>query len=177
MLRIPICLMLLGLGAIPAAAADNGLALLGLFEKTCAQRPALPTALQRLAKAAGFESEHGDITPDMESGDKLDLIYWATLVRGAATFKLNAYFSGRRDAPSVSCTAATIGVNGQDLVAAIEAAEKVTSPSTELSKDGAFSRLKWTFGAAGGNDSLDLSFRRDEPRRTSLNLTYQIRKP
>ncbi|OAF14213.1 hypothetical protein AYJ54_42365 [Bradyrhizobium centrolobii] len=177
MLRIPVCLLFLGLGAISAAADDNGLALLDFFEKTCARRPALPTTLQRLAKAAGFESEHGDLTPDMESGDELDLIYFAKLVRGAATFKLDAYFSGSRGAPSVSCTMTTSGVNGQDLAPAIEAAEEVTSPGTEFSKDGVIGKLNWTFGAAGGNDRLEMTFRRDEPRRTYLNLTYQIRKP
>jgi len=176
-LRILLCLLLLCLGAAPAAADDNGLALLAFFEKTCAQRPALPTALQRLAKAAGFASEYGDIAPDAESGEKLDLIYWAKLELGAATFKLSAYFSGDRNATSVSCTIATVGVNGHDLVPAIEVAEKVASPSTELSQDGLFGRLKWKFGAADGNDRLELSFRRDEPRRTSLNLSYQIRKP
>jgi hypothetical protein len=177
MLRAPICLLLLGLGACRDAADDNGLALLGFFEKTCAWRPALPTALQQLAKAAGFASEYGDVTPDTESGDKLDLLYFAERVQDAAAFKLNAYFSGSRDAPLVICAIATVGVNGQDLAPAIEAAEKVASPATENSNDGAFGALKWAIGAAGGDDWLELRFRRDEPRRTSLTLSYQIRKP
>jgi hypothetical protein len=175
MWRLPLCLLFLGLGAVTAAAEDNGLALLDVFDKTCARRPALPTALQRLAKAAGFESEHGDITPGMESGDKIDLLYFANLVRGAVTFKLDAYFSGSRDAPTVSCSMATSGVNGQDLAPLIEAAKNVTSPSIEISKDGVFGRLIWTAGA-DGDDRLAMTFRRDEARRASLSLTYQIRK-
>src|SRR5262249_25462757 len=151
-LRVPICLLLLGLGACHDAADDNGLALLGFFEKTCARRPALPTVLQHLAKAAGFASEYGDVTPDMESGDKLDLLYFAERVQDAAPFKLNAYFSGRSDAALVICTIATVGVNAQDLAPAIEAAEKVTSPGTEYSNDGASGAMKWAIGAADGDD-------------------------
>ncbi len=174
-LGIPVCLLFLGLGAGSAAADDKGLALLDLFEKTCARRPALPTALQHLAKAAGFENEHGDLTPDMESGDELDLVYFAKLERGGATFKLDAYFSGSRGAPSVSCTMAASGVDGKDLAPAIEAAEKVASPVIEFSNDGVIGRLKWTVGGADRNDRLEMAFRRNEPHRTSLNLTYQIR--
>ena len=177
-LRIPVCVLLLGLGAMPAAAADNGLALLGFFENTCARRPALPTALQALAKEVGFESTHGDIKPDMETRASIDIIYSAQLVQGAATFKLSAYFVAEiPGVTSVSCSLATTGVNAPDLAQALGAAEKVTAPSSESSPDGLTGWLKWTYGPAHGNDRLEMSFRRDELRRTSLSLIYQIRKP
>jgi hypothetical protein len=181
MLRIPAGLLALGLvlpdlGATSAAADGNGLVLLGLFQKTCAQRPALPTTLQRLAKAAGFESEH-TITAEMESGANLDIVYFAKLVQGAATVKMSAYFSGSRDAPVVNCSTSTTGVNAKDLATAVEAAEHVASPSTQVSNDGAVVRLKWTFGSGDANDWLEMSSRRDEPRLAGLNLSYQVRKP
>ena len=111
----------------------------------------------------------------MESGDKIDLIYGARLELGALSFSLISYFTGSRGAPWVSCSITTTGVNGQDLAPAIEAAEKVTSPSAEFSQDGVVGHLKWTFGAADGNDRLEMIFRRDERRLAALNLTYQIR--
>jgi hypothetical protein len=177
MLRIPVGLVLLSLGAVPAAADGRGLALLGAFEQTCGQRPALPTVLQRLAKAVGFESQDGDIRPDLERGDKLDVTYFAKLVQGEATFGLSACFSGSTDAPEVTCSMGAIDANAKDLAAAVEAAEHVASPDTAVSKDGALVTLKWTFGAANRSDWLEMRARRDEPRRTGLTLSYQVRKP
>lgn len=176
MARVSLGLLLLVLAATPAAADGRGLALLGVFEQTCGQRPALPTQLQRLAQAAGFASDNGDIRPDQETGDKLDVIYFAKLVQGEATFSLSAYFSGIIVAPVVSCSIGTIGADAKDLAAAVEATEHVTSPVAEVSNDGAMSMLKWTFGVAK-SDWLELRARRDSPRRVSVALSYQVRKP
>ena len=173
MTRLPVALLFLGAVAGPAAADDWSATLANSFEQSCGRRPPLPSVLHRLAKATGFESAHGPVKPSLESGETIDVVYSARRIEGDGLFKLSAYFNGKRDDLAVECSVSANEVNADNLAAAIEAAEKASSPMREVLDDGAIVKLTWMVGA----DRLVMSARRDDPHFTSVNLSYKIRKP
>lgn len=176
MWRTPVCALLLGLSAAPAAANDNGPALLSVFERTCGQRPALPTILQQSARAAGFDDGQLDLAPEMKTPEKLNVTYFAKLDLDGVHFILNALFVDENGALYVTCDLSAPGVD-EDVIAAIETAEKVSLPHIEVRNDGATSVLNWP--SADGDPVIGLKLRtqRDEPRHALLTLGYKLPRP
>ena len=167
--------MLAVTGAV-AAEEDNGPLLVDLFARTCALRPALPSELERIASKLGFVSEGGAITADMERGPRIDILYSAKLMKRGDKFDLTSYFEGPADSPTVTCTVTAVGVSVDALPGLIEASLKARDRTERPGTGDNLRRASWRVSAAGGDDTLDMSARRDSPQRASIQLAYRARK-
>jgi hypothetical protein len=158
-------------GAV-AAEQDNGPALVDLFARTCAKRPALPSEMARIAAKLGFVSDGGAISADMERGVRIDILYSARLPKPDGKIGLTAYFEGPADGPTVTCAVSGTGVLAETLPHLIETS---LSARQRAEKEPAGTRrlVSWRLGAADGSDALEMSAHREPPRRGSIQLTYR----
>jgi hypothetical protein len=173
MIRIAIAgLALLAFAGTAAAEEDNSAMLVDLFAKICASKPARPSQLEHIATALGFASESGPITPDMERGPKIDIVYGAKLVRGNERLgSVSAYFTGPDDALEVSCAVTLVGVSADALPGLIEKSLKARERADQPTSNENHRQVNWRVGAGSG-DKLDMSVWRTSPRRASINLNY-----
>jgi len=168
--------MLAFAGAV-AADEDNGPALVDLFARTCARRPALPSELERIATGLGFVSLGGPIAADMESGPRIDIVYMARLTKRGLSVGLASYFEGPPDGPTVSCDLTTVGVSAEALPGLIETSLNAHDRTEQAAADNKRRQASWRVGAAGGGDTLEMSAWRESPRRASIHIGYGGRKP
>ncbi len=164
-------LAVLALAGACAAEDDNGPALVDLFARTCALRPALPSELERSATALGFVSEGPAISPEMERGPRIDIVYSARLTKRGEKVSLLAYFSSA-DGPIVICSVSTVGVSAEALPGLIERSLNAHDRTEEPTADHNHLRVSWRAGAAGGS-ALDMSASRVSPQRASISIKYQ----
>ncbi|MEH2513028.1 hypothetical protein V1291_004382 [Nitrobacteraceae bacterium AZCC 1564] len=167
---------MLALAGAAAAEEDNGPALVDLFAKTCALRPALPSEIERIASGVGFVSEGSAISAAMESRPQIDILYSARLTKRGEKVSLTAYFAGPVDAPTVSCGLNTIGVSAEALPGLIETSLNAHDRTEKTPADNKRLRASWRVGAAEGGDTLEVSAWRDSPRRASISFMYRSRK-
>jgi hypothetical protein len=160
------------LASAVAAEEDNGPALVDLFARTCAKRPALPSDMARIAAKLGFVSDGGAISPDMERGARIDILYSARLTKPGGKIGLTAYFEGPADGPTVTCAVSGTGVLAEALPDLIE---KSLSAQHRAEKAAADDRrlVSWRLGPMDGGDTLEMSAHREPPRRGSIQLTYR----
>ena len=168
-------LALLTLAGVAAADEDNGPALVDLFARTCARRPALPSEMERMASGLGFVSDSGAISADMERGPKIDILYMARLTRPSAKFGLTAYFTGPADGPTVNCALTATGVSPDALPALVEKTLKVQDRTGKAAPDDKRLVVSWRLGAADGN-KVEIWAHQDLPRRASIQVEYRGRK-
>ncbi len=164
----------LALAGACAAEDDNGPALVDLFARTCALRPALPSKLERSATALGFVSEGPVISPEME-GPGMDIIYSARLTKRGEKVSLSAYFSSA-DGPIVICSVSTVNVSVEALPGLIEKSLNVHDRTEEPTADHNHLRVSWRAGAAGGSDTFDMSAWQVSPQRAEISIKYQSGK-
>jgi hypothetical protein len=167
--------MLAFAGAV-AAEEDNGPALVDLFARTCAHRPALPSEIERVASKLGFVSEGGAISAEMERGPRIDILYLAKLMKRGEKFGLTAYFDGPADGPSVTCALTAVGVSAEALPGLIEKSLNAHDRTEKAAGDNNRLRASWRASAAGNGDPLEMSAGRDSPRRASIQIIYRGRK-
>jgi len=170
-----------GLAALAFAGAavaeeDHGPALVDLFARTCALRPALPSELDRLASGLGFVNTVGPIKPDMERGPNIDIVYFAKLTRRGETVSMDAYFTGPLDGPTVNCALNAIEVSPDTLPDVVAKSLKVRDRTEKPAEDNGRIVTRWRFGAADDGDTLETWTRRAAPRRASINVAYRGRK-
>jgi hypothetical protein len=164
--------MLVLLGGAVAAEEDNGPALVDLFAKTCALRPALPSEMERIALGVGLVSVD-PITADMESGPRIDILYTARLIkRGEKVGSLTAYFEGPADSPTVSCGISAVGVSAEALPALVEKSLNAHHRAEKTPADEKRLQASWRIGAKEG-DMLDVSAWRTSPQRASISFNYR----
>jgi hypothetical protein len=166
---------MLALANAVAAEEDHSPALVDLFAKTCAIRPALPSELERTATGLGFVGE-GAISAEMEAGPRIDIVYMARLTKRGENVSLSAYFEGPVEGPTVSCSLTTIGVSAEALPGLIEKSMNAYDRTEKVANDGNRLLASWRIGAAGSDDTLDMSAWRTSPRRASISITYRSRK-
>ncbi|MEW6640969.1 MAG: hypothetical protein AB1586_10730 [Pseudomonadota bacterium] len=160
----------------PAAAEDDhGPELVALFAKTCALRPALPSELAKIVTGLGFVSDD-KISPDMEAGPKIDIVYRARFTRSGQNISLGAYFGESLDKLDVSCSLDTIGASADALPGLIEKSLDAHDRTEQAANDGKRLVASWHTGAAGSGDTIGLSAWRTSPQRSSINITYHSRK-
>jgi hypothetical protein len=112
----------------------------------------------------------------MERGPRIDILYSAKLTKRGAKFGLTSYFEGPADGPTVTCTVSAVGVSAEALPTLIESSLKARD-RTEKPGTGDDRRLaSWRASAAGDDDTLDMSARRDSPQRASIQITYRGHK-
>ena len=169
-------LAMLALAGAAAAEEDNGPALVDLFARTCARRPALPSEIERLASGLGFVSEGGPISADMERGPRIDILYMARLTKQGANVGLTAYFDGPPDGLSVTCALTAVDVSADALAGLIEGSLDAHDRTEEADADHRRRQASWRVGATGGGDTLHMSAWRDSPRRASIRMVYNSRK-
>jgi hypothetical protein len=169
-------LAMLAVAGAVAAEEDNGPALVDLFARTCALRPALPSGLDRIASGLGFVKDGGAISADMEVGPRIDIVYSARLMKRGVKFGLMAYFEGRADGPTVACGLTTFGVSAQALPGLIEKALNVRDRTGEAAADASLLRAGWRIGAASDGDTLEMTVRRDQARLGAIDIKYRGRK-
>ena len=162
-------------GAI-AAEEDNGSALVDLFARTCALRPALPSEMSRIASGLGFVSEGGAISAEMEAGPRIDILYSARLTKRGEKVGLTAYFDGPADGPTVTCALTAVGVSADALPGLIETSLNARDRTEKAAVDDNRRLASWRVGAAGDGDTLEMSARRESPRRASIQIVYRSRK-
>ena len=167
---------MLVLAGAAAGEEDNGPALVDLFARTCALRPALPSELERSATALGFVSAGPAISPEMERGPRMDIVYTASMTKRGEKVSLSAYFSSA-DGPLASCGVSSAGVSAEALPDRIEKSLNVHDRTVEPTTDHDHLRVSWRTGAAGGSDTLDVSAWRTSPRRASISIKYQRGRP
>lgn len=158
-----------------AAEEDRGPALAALFAKTCALRAMLPSELNRIATGLGFAG-NGTITPEMESGPRLDYVYSARFTRRGENISLSAYFGGSADEPDVSCGLSAVGVSAEALPGLIEKSVDAHDRTEKAENDGNRLVASWRTSAAESGDTLEMWAWRTSPRRASINITYRGRK-
>lgn len=146
--------------------------LVDLFVKTCALRPALPSELDRIASEVGFASEHGPVSPEWESGPKIDIVYFAKLMVRGQKVGLSAYFTGPVDRPTVSCSVHSLSASTDGLADLIEQSLKTHDRTDKVTANGDRREVDWHMGAAGTGDTLELHTYQDPPRRASISTTY-----
>ncbi|MFB9265106.1 hypothetical protein ACFFWD_18440 [Bradyrhizobium erythrophlei] len=169
-------LAMLALAGAVAAEEDQGPALVDLFARTCALRPALPSEIERTATGLGFVKDGGPISADMEAGPQIDILYMARLTKRGENVGMTAYFSGPVDGPTVICSLTTIGVSAEALPGLIERTLNAHDQTEKAANDGNRLVANWRVGAAGSDDTLEISAWRTPPRRTSISITYRGRK-
>lgn len=169
-------LAMLTFAGAAATEEDNGPALVDLFAKTCALRPAFPSEMERMALGAGFVTQHRPITPDMESGPRIDILYSATLMKRGEKVSLTAYFDGPPDGPTVSCSVNTVGVSAEALPGLIETSLKGHNRTEKTPADDKRLQANWRVGQAEDGAVLEVSAWRVSPRRASISFTYRGRK-
>lgn len=167
---------MLPLAGAVAAEEDNGRRLVDLFAQTCARRPALPSEIERVATELGFVSAGGAISAAMEAGPKIDIVYMARLTRRGENVGLTAYFAGPAEGPTVSCALTAVGVSAEALPSLIETSLDVHDRTEMAATDRNRLQASWRFGAAGSDDTLDMSAWREAPRRASIHIAYRGRK-
>jgi hypothetical protein len=157
-----------------AAAAEevDGPVLVDLFANTCMRRPALPSELDRIASQLGFISEHGPISAEMESGSKIDILYFAKLMVRGEKVSLSAYFTGPVDAPTVSCKVGSLKASTDRLPELVEQSVETYERSDEVTADGNRLEVKWRLGAADSGDTLELRSYQDPVQRASITINY-----
>jgi hypothetical protein len=165
-------LAMLAFAGTVAAEEDNGPALVDLFARTCALRPALPSEMERTASGLGFVGEGGPITAKMEGGPQIDILYSARLAKRGQDVGLTAYFAGPSDGPTVTCALSAVGVSADALPGLIETSLKARNRTEEPAADGRL-RVNWRVGEAEGGDALEMWARRDSPRRASIHIVYR----
>jgi hypothetical protein len=153
-----------------AAEEDNGAALIDLFVKTCARRLRLPSEIERSASRLGFVSSNPAISPDMESGPRIDILYSARLTQRNLAVGMTAYVEGPTDGPTVVCTLNATGVSADALVALIEkslnARDRTERPTGNDNRLAANWRV-------GDGETLEMSVWRTPPYRASISMTYR----
>jgi hypothetical protein len=164
---------MLALVGAAAAEEDNGPALVDLFAKTCALRPALPSEIERTALGVGFVSEGSAISANMESGPRIDILYSAKLTKQGEKVGLTAYFDGPAGGPTVTCTLTATGVSTEALPGLIEKSLNARDRTEKPAADNNRLLTSWRVGAAGDGDMLEMSARRDPPRRASIRFVYR----
>ena len=165
---------LLALAGAACAEEDNSALLVDLFAKICAPRPARPSQVERIAAGLGFVSDGGPITPEMERGAKLDLLYSAKLIRqGARLGSMTALFAGPDDGPSVTCSVSAVGVSADALPGLIETSLKARERTDNPSNDDNHRLAGWRIGAG---DALEMSVWRTSPHRASISINYYATK-
>lgn len=169
-------LAMLALAGAAAAEEDNGPALVDLFAKICAVRPALPSEMERIAIGLGFVSQGRAITPDMESGPQIDIVYSARWTKRGATISLMAYFNGPADGPTVSCGLSAADVSAEALPALIEKSLNARDRTEKTPVDNKRLEASWRVGAAEDSNGLEVSAWRVSPRRAGINIEYRGRK-
>ncbi len=165
-------LAMLALAGCAAAEEDSGPTLVDLFARTCAQRPALPSELDRIATKVGFVNDHGAIPADMERGPRIDILYFANLTKRGEKFAMDAYFFGPADGPTVSCGLVAVGVSAEALPGLIETSLNAHDRTDKASTDDNLREASWRVGVAGGGDSIEMLARRDS-RRASIVIKYR----
>jgi len=167
---------MLALAGAAAAEEDNGPALVDLFAKTCALRPALPSEIERIASELGFVSRGSAITADMESEPRIDILYSARMTQRGENVGLTAYFDGPVDGPTVTCSLSVAGVSSEALPGLIETSLNARDRTEKPAVDDNRLLLSWRVGGAEDDDTLEISARRDSSRRASISLMYHGRK-
>jgi hypothetical protein len=167
--------MLVLAGAVTAE-EDNGPVLVDLFARTCAQRPTLPSEMERIASGLDFASEGGPISAEMETGPRIDILYSAKLMKRGEKVGLTAYFEGPIDGPTVICALTAVGVSAEALPGLIEKSLNAHDRSEKPPADDIRVRASWRAGTAGDGGTLEMSARRDSPRRASIQIVYRGRK-
>ena len=172
---------MLACAATAAAEEDNGHALVDLFARTCARRPALPSEMERIPSGLGFVSEGGAISADMERGPKIDILYMARLTSPSGKVGLTAYFSGPADGPAVNCALTATSVSPDALPALVEKALKVRDRTAMAAPDDNRLVVSWHLDAhldaSADGDRVERWARQDLPRRASIQVEYRGRKP
>jgi len=169
-------LAMLALTGVVAAEDDNGRALVDLFVRTCALRPALPSEMEHIASEAGFVRDGNPISAEMEAGPRIDILYSAGLTkRGEKVAGLTAYFDGPADGPTVTCTVTAVSVSAEALAGLIEKSLDAHD-RTEKAPDDNRRMASWRLGAAEGGGTLDMLARRDPPQRAAITIEYRGRK-
>jgi hypothetical protein len=166
-------LVMLALAGTAAGAEDHGPALVELFAKTCALRPALPGDLERIASALGFVSDGGPIKPELERGPRIDVVYMARLKKRGEDIALSAYFEGPADGPTVSCALNSVGVSADALPELIEKALSARDRAEKASSDNRRLQASWRVKASGDDDTLEMSAWREAPQRASIHIAYR----
>jgi len=165
-------LAILAFAGAAVADEDNGPALVDLFAKTCARRPALPSDIARLATGLGFVGD-GTVTAEMERGPQIDILYIARLAKAERNVSMTAYFAGPVEGPTVICTLSTAGVSAEALPRPIETSLNARDRTETAGTDTNQRKASWHVGAAGDGDTLDLSAWRTSPQRASVTITYR----
>lgn len=169
-------LALLVLTRVAPAEEDNGPALVDLFVKTCALRPLLPSEMERIASGLGFASDGSPISADMETGSRIDILYMAELKkRGEKIASLTAYFDGPAGGPTVICSVTATGVSADSLPGLIEKSLNARD-RIEKAPDNDRRMANWRMGAPGDDEKLEMSARRNSPRRASITIEYRGHK-
>jgi len=164
---------LLTLAGTAAAEEDNGPALVDLFVKICARRPALPSEMERIASGLGFVSDGGGISTDMERGPQIDILYMGRLTTRSGTFGLTAYFTGPADGPTVDCALTATGVSADALPALVEKTLKVRDRTGTATPDDNRLVVSWRLGGTADADKVEIWARQDLPRRASIQTVYR----
>jgi hypothetical protein len=156
-----------------AAEEDNGPALVDLFVKTCGRRSHLPSEIERGASRLGFVSANEAISPDMERGPGIDILYSARLTQRNMDVGMTAYFAGPIDGPTVVCTLNTVGVSADALPALIE--KSLNARDRTARSTGNDNRLAANW-RVGDGETLEMSVWRTPPQRASISMTYRGQK-
>ena len=168
--------LLIGLWcADPAAAADDGVRLLELFQKTCGLKPDTGRALDALASPLGYVAKDTEALANEKSVDSYGALYHWRLPDSGPSFHLDVYLSGEPDKYQFACGIAAENVDGDALVAGLKAGMKLDEPLQETKPDSATITLTWKLGAKAMPDSLVFSLR--SRGRSDIEFTYWVKKP
>jgi len=146
--------------------------LVDLFVNTCMRRPALPSELDRIASQLGFVSENGAISVELESGPKIDILYFAKLMVRGEKVGISAFFYGPIEAPTVSCKVGSLKASTDGLPELIEQSVETYERSEKVIADGNGLQTKWRLRAGDSGDTLELRSYQHPAPRASINIEY-----